>query len=66
MSDTQNVDLTQTARDICKAYYAKKCGECPLRSECCKNISPYGDGLNRWCADVNELAERYGVNMDEQ
>ncbi|MFZ3132677.1 MAG: hypothetical protein WA125_16650 [Desulfosporosinus sp.] len=30
-SDTQRVDLTQTARDACKKFYAKKCGECPLR-----------------------------------
>jgi len=66
MSDTQNVDLTQAARDICKEFYAKKCGECPLRPACCKNIYSYGDNyLNRWCADVNELAERWREQEDK-
>jgi len=58
-SDKQKVDLTQAARDICKVYYAKKCGECPLRPACCASISPYGNGLNRWAEAVNELAERW-------
>jgi sulfatase maturation enzyme AslB (radical SAM superfamily) len=58
--DIQSVDLTQAASDICKTYYAKKCGECPLRPACCSHRDLDGvDKLNRWCADVNELAERF-------
>jgi hypothetical protein len=57
---TPVTDLSQSARDICKAYYAKKCGECPLRPACCSNRDLYGVvRLNRWTMDVNELAERW-------
>ena len=57
-------DTSEKAKQICKQNYKSNCGKCEIRKAC---IGAYGhgyDGLDKWVAEVNLLAE--GCEIDGQ
>lgn len=61
------VELSATARKICKENYKQNCEGCALRSLCVyRNANSY-ESYNQWVSDINQKAEELkGREQNEQ
>ncbi|WP_161795164.1 hypothetical protein [Aneurinibacillus migulanus] len=51
--------ISNEARTICREYYDKHCGTCPIRPQCVVPVGGGQEALERWSQAVNEAAESH-------
>ncbi|MBU2704194.1 hypothetical protein Ga0466249_005348 [Sporomusaceae bacterium BoRhaA] len=51
------VELSDKTKSICQENYKSNCGGCELRPACVSHINFGIEGLNKWAAKINNLAE---------